>query len=271
MIEFVTIVKDGMPFIGLHYPMMRQLPFDWRWFIVEGTAAPEACTSWCAPIQPGLSKDGTTEYLESLAKFDSRVVHLKGAYWHGKVAMFNAALEHLHEPSLLWQIDSDEIWRADQFINMERMFSTDSVQALTHGKRNCARFFCRYFVGPDIVIETRNGYGNNSQYEWHRVWKVNPGVRFETHEPPCLENFEEKPFTQAETEKAGLVFDHYAYAAEEQVRFKEEYYGSSNNKLGNLYKGAVEKWKKLQQNNKWPVNLKDFMPWVGDGVKASRI
>lgn len=263
-IFFITIVKNGMPFIGWHYPMMRKLLFDWRWFVVEGTAAPEACTSWCAPIHPGLSKDGTTEYLESLSKFDQRVVHLKGAYWHGKVAMCNSALEHLHEPSLLWQIDSDEIWSNQNFVNMARMFELDP-------EKNSARFFCRYFVGPDIAITTRNGYGNNSQYEWHRVWKVNPGVRFKTHEPPCLENFEEKPFTQAETEKAGLVFDHYAYATEEQVRFKEEYYGSANNKLGHLYKGAVEKWKKLQQNNKCPVNLKDFMPWVGDGVKAIRI
>jgi hypothetical protein len=263
-IFFVTIVKDGMPFITWHYPMMRQLPFDWQWFVVEGAAAPENCTSWCAPIKPGLSMDGTTQYLDSLSKFDRRVVHLRNTYWHGKVNMFNAALEYLQEPSLLWQIDSDEIWRAEHMVNMERMFQQNP-------KLNCAYFFCRYFVGADIVITTRNGYGNNLAYEWNRVWKLNPGARFKTHEPPCLENFVEKPFLHSETEKAGLVFDHYAYATEEQVRFKSEYYGSPNNKLGHLYKDAVKGWRRLQENNKWPVNLKDFMPWVGDGVKAVRI
>lgn len=264
-IFFVTIVKDGMPFIGLHYPMMRQLPFDWTWNVIEGTAAPEACTSWCAPMPPGLSTDGTTELLDSLATFDKRVRVFRHAYWHGKTAMLNAALEWLHEPCLLWQIDADEIWNLAQIQAVVALFDKDL------SKRNCARFFCRYFVGQDVVITSRNGYGNNTGYEWNRVWKVEPGVRFKTHEPPCLEKFEERPFTHEQTEDAGAVFDHYAYATEAQVKFKSAYYGSTANKAGHLYRNAVEGWKRLQANQKWPVDLREFLPWVGNNVSASRL
>lgn len=265
ILHFFTIVKDGQPFISLHYPVLRQLSHDWTWTVVEGTAAPEADTSWVAPSTPGLSADGTTEYLESLCAFDRRVRHLKGAWWHGKAAMCNAACELIQEPGLLWQIDADELWTADQIGLMAQMFISDK-------KKNAARFFCRYFVGPDIAITSRNGYGNHPQYEWNRVWRVQPGIRFKTHEPPCLENFEERPFHHKETEKAGLVFDHLAYATEKQVAFKAEYYGSPNNKKGELYKGALAGWTRLQENNKWPVtDLSEFMPWVGKNVIANRI
>lgn len=254
-IHFVTICKNGFPFITWHYPIFRQLKCDWSWSVVEGTAAPENCTHWVAQMPPGLSTDGTREYLDSISEFDSRVKLFRSAMWHGKVAMFNAACEWIQEPGLLWQVDSDEVWTEFQIRIMHQLFRENP-------DRNSARFFCRYFVGPDIAITSRNA-GNNTEYEWNRVWRVKPGVRFKTHEPPKLENFEEKPFTHKETEAAGLVFDHFAYATEAQVAFKEEYYGSKNNQCGHLYKGSVERWRKLQANVKWPTTIgKDFMPWV---------
>ena len=264
-IHFVTIVKDGMPFISWHYPIFRQLKIDWQWIVVEGVAAPENCTSWCAPLPPGLSTDGTREYLDSIAGFDKRVVLLRNVYWHGKAAMFNAACELIQESGLLWQVDSDEIWSGFQIGIMEQLFRENPG-------RNSARFFCRYFVGPDIAVTSRN-CGNNTEYEWNRVWKIKPGVRFKSHEPPKLEDFEEKPLTHQETEAAGLVFDHFAYATEAQVAFKEKYYGSENNKCGHLYKGAVERWRKLQANLKWPTIIgKDFMPWVPvNNVTVNRV
>lgn len=268
-IFFITIVKDGMPFLSWHYPIFRQLSCDWTWNVVEGTAAPDECTSWVAPIEPGLSTDGTTELMRSLVCLDKRVRHFPGAWWHGKVAMLNTALEWLQEPCLLWQVDSDEIWSLAQIEAVVALFRD---QKRSKNVRNCARFFSRYFVGPDIVITSRECYGNNSGYEWHRVWNVEPGVKFKTHEPPLLEKFGEIPFTQKETEAAGCVFDHYAYATEAQVRFKERFYGSPNNKNGHLYHGAVNGWRKLQRNTRWPVkSLREFLPWVGSGVKAERI
>ncbi len=262
---FVTPVKDGMPFISMIYPVLRQLPFDWTWNVVEGTAAPENCTLWVAPIPPGLSTDGTTEYLDRLSSFDKRVRIFRHAYWHGKVSMFNAALEWINEPCLLWEMDADEIWTVDQIVKTVELFASNR-------KKNSAAFFCRYFVGPDVVITSTDSYGNNPAYEWRRVWRVQPGVRFKTHEPPCLDAVKDLPITRKETAKAGIVFDHFAWAVESQVRFKCHYYGSSNNQVGDKYQGGVEGWKRLQENHKWPVaDLKAYLPWVGENVVAARL
>lgn len=257
-IHFLTIVLDGMPWITMHYPIFRQLPFDWEWHVVEGVASNEHCTQWCNSIPPRLSKDGTTEYLDSL-KFDSRVRLYRKHLWNGKLSMVNTPLAGITEPSLLWQVDSDELWRVEQIERMRRMFAQEP-------DKNEARFYCRYFVGPDIITTDLSCYGNNSEYEWVRVWRFQPGTKFRSHEPPNL-IADPKPFLHAETYAAGLVFDHYAYATEATVAFKQEYYGRKSG----LYKNAVADWKRLQANTKWPVKLRDFLPWVDDKAQVQRI
>lgn len=263
-VHFLTIVLDGMPFIAEHYHQFRQLQMPWFWHVIDGVSAPESCTSWCAPIEPRLSNDGTLEYLTELAKSDQRVRLYKSEWWHGKIEKVNAPLKYIWTPGLLWEIDCDELWTASQITKMVQMFERNP-------SRNCAYFWCRYFVGPDVVITTRDTYGNHSAYEWHRVWRFTPGMRFASHEPPAIQGMIEQPFTHSETEKEGLVFDHYAYATETQVAFKERFYGSTNNKNGALYAGAVAGWMKLQKNRKWPVKLADFLPWVGNEAIADKI
>lgn len=263
-VVFVTLALDAMPFVTFHYPEFRKLDFEWEWKIAEGVAAPVADTSWVAPVAPRLSRDGTTPYLDALADLDRRVQVIRKALWPGKTNMLNALLKTIHDPCLLVEIDSDEVWGAGQIRTLRQLF-------IDHPEKNSGRFFCNYFVGSGIRITSRGTYGN-MDYEWNRAWRVSPGVRFKTHEPPVLENFPERFFTREETEKYGLVFDHFAYATEAQVRFKEEFYGSSNNLNGAKYSGAVEKWRRLQANTKWPVKeLAEFMPWVGPGVTADRI
>lgn len=265
-VTFFTLALDAMPFLTWIYPELRKLDFPWELWVMEGAAQPNNCTSWCKPMPPRLSTDGTTGYLQSLASFDKRVHHIEKPIWPGgKVQMCNFPLRTLHEPRLLWQMDADEIWTAAQITTMRNLF-------IRHKAKNCAYFRCRYFVGPDLVITSREGFGNNSAYEWHRVWKIEPGVKWLSHEPPKLANFNPIPFTQDETEKEGLVFEHYSLATEAQVAFKRDYYGSPNNKLGHLYANAVEGWGKLQRNEKWPVKqLKEFLPWVGEGVTVGRV
>jgi hypothetical protein len=89
-------------------------------------------------------------------------------------------------------------------------------------------------------------------------------MHFTTHEPPMLvERLADGTkrnvasldiFRHAETEAAGLVFDHFAYATREQAQFKESYYG---------YAGAVAKWEALQRAT-LPVRLRDYFDWVHD-------
>jgi hypothetical protein len=264
-VRFFTLALDAMPWITLIYSELRKLDFEWEWFVMEGIAQNNACTSWCASQPPRLSRDGTSGYLAALSSFDKQVHYMPRELWPGgKVQMCNAPLRQLHEPRLLWQMDSDELWTAEQITTMRALF-------IRHKAKNCAYFRCRYFVGPDLVITSREGFGNNSAYEWHRVWKIEPGTRWVTHEPPKLAGFVPIPFTHEETERERLVFDHYAYATEAQVEAKRLYYGSPNNKLGHLYASATEGWRRLQRHQTFPCDLKAFLPFVGEGVVVDRV
>lgn len=248
-----------MPFVTFHYPMMRTLPFEWDYHVVEGVAKNVNCSKWCRAIPPRLSNDGTTAYLDSLT-FDKRVHLYRNKLWEGKIAMVNAPLKNIHEPCLLWEIDSDEVFIAEQIIRMRSMF-------IREPERTSAQFFCRYFVGPDIVTTTRNSYGNK-HYDWHRVWRYEPGQRFITHEPPVMggpngERLPDNRFTQKETADASLVFDHYAYALRKTVEFKSQFYPGCEN--------AVEQWEQLQKVQRFPVLLKRYFPWVTDRTQVHRL
>lgn len=264
MLEIITIVLDGMPFIAHHHREFEKLPFPFRWHILEGVAANTLCTKWCAPMLPRLSNDGTTQYLDALAAYDYRVIIHRKELWQGKLAMVNEPLRYMHEPCLLLQVDSDELWTVEQLMKLRQMF-------IENPEKNCAYFRCDYRVGPNVRITSSEGYGNNSAYEWHRAWRWHRGLQFQSHEPPVLGNFQPKPFTHAETCEAGLVFRHEAYSTEKQVAFKQRFYGSAANPKGHLYRDAVAKWRALQLNTKWPVDLKEYMPWVGEGVAADQI
>lgn len=269
-LHIITIVLDGMPFITWHYPILRQLKLDWHWHVVEGVALPEKDTGWCTQLEPRLSRDGTHEYLTSLANFDKRVHYFVRTAWPGKTAMFNHALSVIEDQEfLLMQIDSDEIWTREQIEKIHDHFSLCRFKG--DSRHTCAFFHCRYFVGPELVITSRNGFGNYNAYEWKRVWLVTGGIKFKSHEPPVLENFEEVALTQEQTERAGLVFDHFAYSTEAQMRFKEHYYNSPRNPNGHLYANAAANWRRLQSAPMPLAQLNQFFPWVGEGVTVERV
>lgn len=258
-VHFLTIVLDGQPWVTMHYPVFRRLPFDWHWHVVEGVAENINCTSWCKKIEPRLSNDGTTQYLDSL-KFDSRISIYRNLSWKGKLAMVNEPLKHVTDREcLLWQIDADEVWREDQITKMRRIFMSDR-------SHTSAQFFCRYFVGPNLITEPRGMFGNRN-YDWVRVWRFSPGMKFKTHEPPVLSGEKGFRFTQQETAAEGLVFDHYAYALESTVAFKQQYY---NGKHDN-YRNAVESWRALQEVKTFPVRLRKYFRWVDDNVQVRRL
>ncbi len=270
-ILFSTICLDAMPFLPLIWAELRKLPkeIDWLWWCMEGTALPTHCTKWCAKTEPRLSKDGTTEYLYSLQSFDERVKHTFMNAWNGKISMVNHPLVNIHnygydEEFLLWQMDSDELFSVEQILTCWQMFQN-------YTEKNAAYFWCRYYVGPDKVITTRNCFGNQSAFEWLRVWKIKPGMLFKTHEPPVIEGLKLNPFSHAETEARGLVFDHFAYATRAQVEFKEKYYAGPNNQNARHYKGLTERWERFQNSKTWPCPLQTMMPWAEPRVMVDKI
>lgn len=269
-IHFFTIVLNGSPFIEQHIEQFRRIDGPWHWHVVEGVSELAHDTAWSLKRggriphdlhRAGRSTDGTSEYLDRLAaEFpDNVTVYRKppGRFWDGKIEMVNAPLANIHEPCLLWQVDADELWTAEQAEDVRRMFAE-------RPEATAAFYLCHYFVGPDRVITSTNTYGNHTDYEWIRTWRFTPGCRWQAHEPPRLMRPTEngwrdlaaiRPIRHDETVSRGLVFQHFAYATEAQLRFKESYYG---------YAEAVTQWRRLQAAENFPLMLRDYFDWVKD-------
>lgn len=245
-----TICLDSMPMITWHLPVFNNLRADWEWVVVEGAASNVRCTKWCQPQAPRLSRDGTSEYLNSL-RGHPRVRIIQKQRWEGKVAMCQAAIQHIKEECVLVQIDSDELWSADQLQRMVQIYEGNARVA-------AMQFYCRFFLGQNIIAVGENCYGANAG-EWLRSWRFFPGNKWKSHEPPVFEGLPIPAMPREETRQRGLVFQHFAYVFPQQVQFKQEFYG---------YKGALEHWMRLQQNKEWPVKLKRFLPWVDENAQA---
>ncbi len=270
-VHFFTIVLNGQPFIRYHIDILRQLPFPWHWHIVEGAATLTHDTAR-NPGRPatlpasqhiaGLSTDGTTAWLDALAaEFPNNILLHRpppGRLWDGKIVMVTQPLASIREESILWQLDADELWTAEQLTAGRQLF-------FSHPEKNAAFFWCHFFTGPELMVASRYGYSSDPAHEWLRAWRFRPGMKWLSHEPPALAERQKNGtwkdlaagpiLTHRETEAAGLVFQHFAYATEAQIAFKEHYYG---------YLGATAGWHSLQSCQEFPRPLREFFPWVED-------
>src|SRR5262249_317552 len=126
---------------------------------------------------------GTSEYLDDLAKrLPGRVTIYRkplGEFWDGKLEMVNAPLTNIKEHCLLWEMDCDQLWTAQQVVAVHEAFKNNP-------ERSSAWYWCWYFVGADKVLSTRNNYAQNPRQEWLRTWRFAPGDRWMAHEPPKL-------------------------------------------------------------------------------------
>ena len=269
-LHFFTLVLNGMPFLRHHIDIFSRLECPWKWHIVEGVADLKHDTAWSAELggrvtdllhRDGLSNDGSTEYIDELRRLYPENVRVYrkpgGQFWDGKLEMCNAVLQGVDRECLLWQIDVDEFWRPEQLMAVLGMFQR-------RPEKTAAWFYCRYFVGPRLTTTSRGTYGNNPRFEWLRVWRYAPGMFWQAHEPPTLvfrtrlgpcDVGRLNPFTHAETEAAGLTFDHLAYVLPKQLAFKDVYYG---------YRGALTAWERLQDAKTFPLLLRDHFRWVRD-------
>ncbi len=266
-IHFFTIVLNGEPFIKQHLKQFLKLPFRWHWHIVEGVAELKHDTAWSLQLggrisgelhSNGLSNDGTTEYLDQLAQDhpDKISVYRKpnGQFWDGKLEMVSAPLANITEECLLWQVDADELWSAQNLTQMHEMF-------VNSPDKTAAYFHCDYFVGPNKYVCSLNTWAT-SPTDWIRVWRFAPGMVWAAHEPPILIDAIGQnvgminTFSRDETKSRGITFQHFAYSIEAQVRFKEVYYGYSN---------AVLHWRRLQETI-GPVDPAHYLPWASPGA-----
>jgi hypothetical protein len=243
--------------------MFKKLKRPWTWRISEGiTPCP-----WAGKITDdmhlnGLSVDGTHEYLKSIEHEKNVEV-----FYHPNIYLTercNLMLKDIVAESLVWQIDCDEFYTPEQ---IELVANAFEQHEYTSGW-----FLCRFFVGPDRCLsigppvcawsQRRNMAGNNSSYEWRRVWRWKLGCQFTKHDPPEVVKIDNpangsidlntlNPF-----QSQALIFNHFAYVLEDQVRFKETRYG---------FNGAIDGWKRLQQVKVFSVDIHNYLPWLGYG------
>ena len=244
-----TLILNGMPFIKEQMNIIPKM-FD-KWYIIEGVANPVGDTSWCKRLpdefhKNGLSIDGTTEYLDSIKSDKIVVIRSQTGFWNGKTEMCNSFM-HEVEDAILMQIDMDEFW------DIPTLTSLFTFCENNPNDFNAMFFKCNFFVGKHLITQGENCYGDNS-YEWVRLWIIKNKTRFVTHEPPVVAGTT-KYLTKSFTSQNNWIFNHYAYALEEQLKLKEKYYGYTN---------AVEQWKRLQAVTEFPVKLRDYFAWVHD-------
>ncbi|CAM9380011.1 unnamed protein product, partial [Scytosiphon promiscuus] len=150
---------------------------------------------------------------------------------------------------------------------------------LRPSNRQCAYFHCHFFIGPDLITVTDDGWGHSVANEWLRAWIFRPGESvWLQHAPPGLATHDETEgwvvlagdecIGREETKDLGLVFTHYAYVLEEQVRFKDEYHGHSEAMRAQQAttatatpKDAVAGWRALQKADP-PVLVADHLTWL---------
>jgi hypothetical protein len=273
-VHFVTLAHRAQPLVRHHIEQFKRLSFRWHWHIVAGACqltpdlplAPAIALGEDLPIAFGADEedrdaDGTWAYLDLLAReFPEQVTIYRmptGAVWEGKSRMLGAPLANMNEPALLWRVDPDELWSAEQLARGRELF-------LERPEKTAAWYWCWFFVGPDRVVASRGGYGNDPGFQWVRTWRYRPGMQWASYEPPRLAQplpdgswrdvAAVNPFRHAETENAGLVFQHYAYATREQLALERWYYGD----------GVLARWEALQSATSFPQPLRDYFPWVTD-------
>jgi hypothetical protein len=246
-----------MPTLPTLFFTLNRLKVDWVWHISEGPAANVKDTAWCKQQPARYSEDGTHEFLQMIWNHPRVRIAGRQMWTGGKVEMVNHSLPNIREESVLLQCDADELWEAWQIEQLVRTFEQlDDVDA--------ASFYCRYFVGVNILSTKTNTYGNNPG-EWRRAWRFRPGDKFISHEPPVMSRTPRRTLDREETRDLGLVFDHYSWAFANQVAYKEQFYG---------YPNALDRWQSLQAQalrNSFPVRLKDYLPWVDPNASADLI
>ena len=210
-------------------------------------------TAWMGNQQGKVSDDGTNQLLSGLASHPHITVASKPE-WGGKTEMINGALTAFKKDGILLQMDSDELWTADQMRKLVELFTSNP-------ETNTVKVKMDYMLGPNVISTSSNGYGNRSN-EWVRAWRYSVGLWMECHEPPVFNGNRGKVCERDEAESILGPILHMAWVTPQQVAYKQRIYRGG-------YEGACEQWEGLQANTKWPIkDLKTFLPWVGSGASA---
>ena len=218
---------------------------DW-WVVVEGAARSNGSTRWCKEFPShlhdnGRSVDGTHEYLLELQQQYPNLVYVQSdGFWHSKDVQVNRAIQEVKKITnscWLWEIDADEQWSASSMKEAEVELKISGNVAA------CFRSVCK--IGR--TLQAIGEWGEARTYGYTRLWNWN-GEEFACHEPPVLRGTEgTDPILLSPT------FTHYNYYFENDVEFKDSWYGG--------HEGILDRWKLLTSLDKkfFPMHISNLI------------
>lgn len=222
-----TIIHNGLHHLKHNNQAERILrDCDW-WVVVEGAAHSNGSTRWCKEFPAhlhcnGRSIDGTHEYLLELQRQHPNLLYVPSdGFWESKDVQVNRAVEEVRKLTSscwLWQIDIDEQW------TLEAMQQGEQELEATGKIAGAFRADC--FVGKQL--RAIGEWGECRTYGYIRLWNWS-GQSFHCHEPPLLEGAGNDAYLLKPR------FCHYNYYFEQDVSFKDQWYGG--------HEGILDRWR----------------------------
>jgi len=209
------IVLNGMPFI--EYSLKSVYDFAYEIIIVEG--AVENCMFAANP--DGSSTDGTVEFIKSFPDPQKKIRLVQGR-WPEKCEMQNEALKYV-TGDYVWLIDSDEVYRSQDVEKIKEILKSDSSITQVNFIPNS------FWKGFDYIFVSSKFFEDSCHCR--RLFKYVPGAMFTTHRPPtmvwpgCDRTTEQMNLLDGTTTRQmGIIFYHYSYVLDKQVKQKIELY-----------------------------------------------
>lgn len=237
-----TIVFNG-DFL-LEQVIENVLPVVDRYVVVEGATRRMKHIS-----NNGASTDRTNEILDKLARENPKLRVIHGT-WLDKTEMCNAALELL-EPGLLWQIDADEVYHAEEMVKIMDWMDT-------HPQCTDVEFWGYHFFGGfkyHTVMEDGR-WGNNPP--WRRLFRWN-GELWRSHTPPRLER-NENILQRGDSASIAGMLHHYGYCFPRQVLEKgiyhnDEFHGQQFEEFSRVARGDLMDKALVEFTGKHPIKI----------------
>lgn len=219
-ITFGMIVLNGEPY--LEYNLRTIYPFAHQIIVVEGATPAAAAIS----TPDGHSIDTTLHTLNTFKKNhdpeDKLVIITRDGYWDGEKDEMSQAYAERVTGDYLWQVDSDEFYKAADIERIIKMLRADpSITGMS---------FKQIQFWGDRNYFTDGWYLRRGAQYFHRLFRWGEGYTYTTHRPPTVTDPDGQNLLHGnwihgrEIAKQGIYMYHYSLVFPEQVRRKVSYY-----------------------------------------------
>lgn len=273
-VGLLTIALNEMEWLRLLYAQHRDWPELRRWVFVEFADRAYAAANPEMVTKGGESTDGTTDYLEQLARDDGRVRHVKMGLTGGatdplgKIPAKAKGLDLLSEvePELVIVLDCDEFYtREHQARLLEVARFMPSAPSFIFLRREIWRPPC-WASEPLMGHEVVGGFWQIPCCHW---WRWVPGINFSAcHNTPS--DAQGRPLNDRIADLRELPdmpqMIHFGYAASKNTRSaKNRYYaqrGEARDPARQWYVKSRSAWRRWSTGLELPRDAK-VVPYTG--------